>query len=1103
MEINRKLTHILGQQIPEYISDYYPLYVIFMTKYFEYLDNSSSGVQHSIQNIELNRDIDTTASSLAVQFLNTYVPNLPNESAVDDTILVKYFKECFKNKGNEKSFRFFFKAFFNDDIAVSYPREQMFKTSAGNWYVEKSLRIKSSSGDPEQLKHVWVTGLTSTASAVINDVVRIVGKNGSTVYDLILEPSITPRGTFTSGEAIRGIVYDFNNNTTSVVTVSSMSTLLTQNGVYKDNVGQLDQNQVLQDSLYYQNFSYLVKTSQDRETWADHILKQLHPTGTILFNEFSARTNPAPNLNSFGTSIVIDTTVSFPTQTEFLLAPSFSFDRTADLQTGTSTTNIVFGNVFTTVPYTSIGSIAYSAAYDYPGEHVTFALQNVFDSVSGNAVRELIRPEGASWDKIGAAVDLEEQLIAWGYDVNSSLVTTRYLATTSITAANTVLLNITSGVMTYKIPEASINSTSVGSMILLLTYGKNSRGNLSGEEDNTIVLRISSNATIVPYFDDEAQRNYKSIALNNSLGFDDLNYYHSSSTVQYQIQTPGSVVISSSTGQLVGTGTTFLSTFKEGDRITLNSASTVHVISNLFSNTSMLVTPVPTSSVASSIVYHTRVSGVPISSAAYITGSQGIFKFKPYNGQRGQSFDRLAMRIEIDKEQQYTTSIAESFDTVNITSTGLVASWSSVSTSVSTSSFTSNTSTVFVFASPAFVFNGAGVITSPFITTTSFTETGQLDVEVSYLVGDASNGGRTPENSENLKLQYSIDGGFSYFLAGDIWQGGSSNAWTYGSTSLTGQIFTSVSSNTIYGIGANFATNLSVGDRLYFLNSFNTTAYTVTAITNNNEITVSPATTQALRSSTAIVGRVWGPENTFGSSVSRLLGIGTNFTSLNRDNIISVGTTTGAAFTIVNVVSDTEIDISPQLTLGYVSLLSTLTGTMDITSTTTSVVGSGTAFTTELSTGNVIKFNGANPDNTSYTVVNINSDTSITVTPVLVQTSSALNAYKVTSTGVSVSSYLQTAGVPFFKVLPASQQFQTTSLTVYGPGPETSVSVRVIRATTGPTTDNSYAINSLRATSFRYQDTTGVVNIHVSVSSGTTLYVADNDYIDITTIGTI
>jgi hypothetical protein len=291
---------------------------------------------------------------------------------------------------------------------------------------------------------------------------------------------------------------------------------------------------------------------------------------------------------------------------------------------------------------------------------------------------------------------------------------------------------------------------------------------------------------------------------------------------------------------------------------------------------------------------------------------------------------------------------------------------------------------------------------------------------------------------------------------------------------------------------------------LYFLNSYNTTAYTITAITNNNEITVSPATTDALRSSTAIVGRVWGPENTFGSSVSRLLGIGTNFTTLNRDNIISIGDTTGTAFTIVNVVSDTEIDVTPQITaINLISSAGILTGTIDISSNSTSMVGIGTLFTTELTTGSVIKFTGTIASNTSYTVVNINSDTSITVNKPAIHTSSGLGTFRVTSNLVSVSSYLQTAGVPFFKVLPASQQFQTTSLTVYGPGPETSVSVRVIRATTGPTTDNSYAINSLRATSFRYQDTTGVVNIHVSVSSGTTLYVADNDYIDITTIGTI
>ena len=126
-DTSKKLTHFIEDQIPDYVQEFYPLFVIFTTKYFEFLENTSAGVQYTIQNLQLNRDIDTTASSLAVKFLNTFVPNLPNESAVDDTILVKYFRQYFQLKGSEKSFKFFFKAFFNDDITVSYPRDQLFK----------------------------------------------------------------------------------------------------------------------------------------------------------------------------------------------------------------------------------------------------------------------------------------------------------------------------------------------------------------------------------------------------------------------------------------------------------------------------------------------------------------------------------------------------------------------------------------------------------------------------------------------------------------------------------------------------------------------------------------------------------------------------------------------------------------------------------------------------------------------------------------------------------------------------------------------------------------------------------------------------------------
>lgn len=1105
MELQRKLTHILGDQIPDYIAEYYPLYVIFMTKYFEYLDNSSTGVQWTIQNIELNRDIDTTASSLAVQFLNTYVPNLPNESAVDDTILVKYFKECFKNKGNEKSFRFFFKAFFNDDVQITYPRDVMFKTSDGEWYIERSLLVRSNVGNPENLKHSWVTGLTSTASAVVNDVVKVSGQSGNNAYNLILQAG-TLAGTFSSGESIRGIAYEFSTSTaisvTSTVTVSSLGIVITKDGVYRNSNSQLSFNQVLQDSVYYQNFSYVIKSSQDRKSWADHILKQLHPSGTVMFNDMSVKTAPSNSLSSFGTSVVIETAVALPTTLDFLTASTYTFDRTADLETGTSTTQRATTTGFATVTYTSVGSIAYSATYDYPGEHITFALQSFLDSYTGSDIREVTRYDGPSWDKYAQYVDLESKLIAYNYDVNSSLVTTRFIATSSITAGGTALASISSGVLTYNLPETSSSATSVGSMIMLITYGKNSRGNVSGEEDNVISINLSSNATFIPYFDDQTQVLCKDIALGSSLNFNGLTYFHSSNSIQFTVQTPGSVSASSSTGLLTGTGTSFFTTFKEGDYVCIDNFTTTYTITNLYSNTSLLVSPHPVSNYASSVLYHASPSGVPVSSATYIGNSRAMLRFKPYNGQRGSSYDRFAVRIALDAEKQFTTSIAETFASANITSTGLIASWTAITTSAGSSGFTSNTSTAFIFDTGAFVFNGGSSITTPFAVTTSFAETGQLDLEISYLVGDPSNGGTVPELDENLRIQYSNNGGASYFVASDVWLGGSSNIWNYATTSLSGQIFTSVGSPNVNGIGANFTTNLTVGDRLYFLTSMTTTAYTVTNIIDNSQIQISPSTTNSLRSSTAIVGRTWGPDNTLGSSISRIFGVNTQFTSLSRDNIISIGSSTTTTYTIINIVDNTTIDVSPQLVDSYVST-SVLTGTLAVTTGSTSIVGTATLFSSELTTGTVIRLINSGPSQTSYTIVNINSNTSISVSPAAIFDSSGLTGFTISSTGVSVSSYLQTAGVPFFKVLPASQQFQTTSITVYGPGPETSITVRIIKSTIGPNTANAYAINNLRATAFRYQDTTGTVNIHVSVSSGTNLYLSDSDYIDITTIGTI
>jgi hypothetical protein len=192
---NQKLTHLLTDQIPDYVQEFYPLFVVFVTKYFEWLEtagdqNSTSvGTQYSLQNLQLNRDIDTTADSLVREFLHVQAPFLPDQLVCEPATFIKYAQQFYRLKGSEKSFKLFFRAFFDDEIEVFYPRDYLFKPSASNYYSEKTIRINKGSGDPVNLIHTQVTGLTSRAYATVNDVIQVVGVGGANYYDLVLQPA--------------------------------------------------------------------------------------------------------------------------------------------------------------------------------------------------------------------------------------------------------------------------------------------------------------------------------------------------------------------------------------------------------------------------------------------------------------------------------------------------------------------------------------------------------------------------------------------------------------------------------------------------------------------------------------------------------------------------------------------------------------------------------------------------------------------------------------------------------------------------------------------------------------------------------------------------
>lgn len=500
MTTDRKLSLFLDNQIPDYVQEFYPLFVVFVTKYFEWLEQEGNP-QDVIQTIQLNRDIDTVASSLVVRFLNNYMPELPNEFTADKEIVVKYMRDFYERKGSENSFKFFFKAFFNDDVTITRPSESVFKLSDSKWLVRKKLRALYESGNPLNLRGATIVGSSTGAKANIDDIVQI---NISKSYDILLQNNSLV-GTFNSSETLVAYYWNFDTDTSSQVTLINTEPVVELAGRTLDSRSQLSSDQKLQDSFYYHNFAYVINSQINRDRWQRAILDQLHPAGHASFNNRIVAGPAIAVTSTFVRTTTIESSVQFYTEKDFYIDSGYTFDRLADFRTGTSAT-------------TTAGAITYAADYAYQGENVTFGLQKGGDDVTFGTNRVQIVGSGATFDKVGAGVKTTNEMITFGNNVDSSQVT-QYLHT------NTTL-SYTSG---QTIVTGSIYDFT--SCLLIITWMKDPSGNAASEATNALTLAISSTVGMVTLYDAEIQRNYRDLALGDSLFYKDMTYYNSSNTL--------------------------------------------------------------------------------------------------------------------------------------------------------------------------------------------------------------------------------------------------------------------------------------------------------------------------------------------------------------------------------------------------------------------------------------------------------------------------------------------------------------------------------------------------------------------------------------------
>ena len=193
-----------------------------------------------VQNIQdlLNyRDPDKVIQHFLTQFRNEFMKTIPEDLAdgVDKRNLIKNIKSLYRTKGTAKGHEVFFRLLFGLKSETFYPREQMLRVSDGEFTFNRVLRCINPVGNTGQLIGRQITGTTSGATAIVENISRF--QIGATLVSefLLNEESIT--GTFSVGEVVQGTATDTDDLfiKSTITGIPGTFTITNDGALYQNN----------------------------------------------------------------------------------------------------------------------------------------------------------------------------------------------------------------------------------------------------------------------------------------------------------------------------------------------------------------------------------------------------------------------------------------------------------------------------------------------------------------------------------------------------------------------------------------------------------------------------------------------------------------------------------------------------------------------------------------------------------------------------------------------------------------------------------------------------------------------------------------------------
>lgn len=124
-------TSKVKEVLPEYFLEDYPDLVTFLEKYYEFLDSDvSGGFKTDINDLFAIRDIGQTSLDNLDELINEIGNGLQVASFFQQPrLMARLLASFYRSKGTLLSAEGFFRAFFDEEVSIEYPKDQIFIVS--------------------------------------------------------------------------------------------------------------------------------------------------------------------------------------------------------------------------------------------------------------------------------------------------------------------------------------------------------------------------------------------------------------------------------------------------------------------------------------------------------------------------------------------------------------------------------------------------------------------------------------------------------------------------------------------------------------------------------------------------------------------------------------------------------------------------------------------------------------------------------------------------------------------------------------------------------------------------------------------------------------